>query len=283
MNALSELLDVLQLQRVGEARFRAFNLGEEGAVAFGGELVGQTIVAARTVLSNHDVKTVHTLFARSAIVGTFVDIEVEVMQSGRTFSSATVTTSQDGRLCNRALVLASSGEPDLIRHAAPSLVVDQPDGLQRSPGMPAWWDVRIVGGIDIHEAEQVLPPELFMWSRIAEAPDDPVIAQALIAYASDGFLIGTAMLPHAGIGQSMAHISISTTVMTHTLTFHEPFDASAWLLFALESPYAGRGRSYGRANVFTSDGRLVGSFVQDAMIRAFPQGDAPQSGQRARH
>ena len=86
------------------------------------------------------------------------------------------------------------------------------------------------------------------------------------------------MRPHPGVGQSMAHVSISTSVLTHTLTFHEPVDASQWHLLAHESPYAGRGRSYGRANIFTTDGRLVGSFVQDNMVRAFPDGQQPSGG-----
>ena len=65
----------------------------------------------------------------------------------------------------------------------------------------------------------------------------------------------------------MAHVSISTSVITHTLTFHEPFAAADWLLLSHHSPYAGRGRSYGQAEVFRTDGALVASYVQDAMIR----------------
>jgi acyl-CoA thioesterase II len=93
------------------------------------------------------------------------------------------------------------------------------------------------------------------------------LAQALLAYGTDGFLIGTAMLPHAGIGQNMAHRNIGTGVVSHTLTFHEEVPFGEWLLLAHESPYAGRGASYGTAQVFTQDGRLVASFVQENMIR----------------
>lgn len=94
------------------------------------------------------------------------------------------------------------------------------------------------------------------------------MAQALLAYASDGFLIATAMRPHAGIGQSMAHVSVATTVLTQTLTFHEPFTAGDWLLLDQHSTYAGRGRSHGVAEVFDAGGRLVAAFSQDNMIRA---------------
>jgi acyl-CoA thioesterase II len=95
-----------------------------------------------------------------------------------------------------------------------------------------------------------------------------VTQQELLAYATDGFLIGTAMRPHKGVGQAMAHLALSTGVISHTLTFHEPFSAGQWMLMANEVPYAGRGRTYGRAHVFTEDGRLIASFVQDGMVRA---------------
>jgi acyl-CoA thioesterase len=85
---------------------------------------------------------------------------------------------------------------------------------------------------------------------------------------SEGFLIGTAMRPHPGVGQAQAHVTLSTGVIGHTLTFHEPVDAGDWLLLSQRSPYAGRGRSYGRADVFDTSGALVASFVQDDMIRA---------------
>ena len=64
---------------------------------------------------------------------------------------------------------------------------------------------------------------------------------------------------------------------------HERFDASRWLLLAHEAPYAGRGRGYGRAHVFTEEGALVASFVQENMIRAFAHGHAPAAGQRSKH
>ena len=79
-----------------------------------------------------------------------------------------------------------------------------------------------------------------MWTRFAGAPDDPTIDQALLAFATDGFLIGTAMRPHAGVGQAQAHVTVTTGVVSHTLTFHEPFAAREWLLLSHHSPYAGR-------------------------------------------
>ena len=91
--------------------------------------------------------------------------------------------------------------------------------------------------------------------------------QAVLSWATDGYLIGTAMLPHAGYNEGHAHRTISTGVVSHTVNFHERFDASEWLLLAHESVWAGRGRTHGRCNVWTQDGRLVATFTQDNLVR----------------
>ena len=133
----------------------------------------------------------------------------------------------------------------------------------RAPGRSC-----IVGDVDINDPELVGPPELDAWVRFVGAPDDPATDQALVAYSTDGFLIGTAMRPHAGVGQAQAHRTLSTGVLSHTLTFHEPCPAAQWHLLQQRSSYAGHGRSYGRGDIFRGDGQLAASFVQDAMIRA---------------
>jgi acyl-CoA thioesterase II len=134
------------------------------------------------------------------------------------------------------------------------------------------WQTQVIGDVDIRDPDPIGPPELKVWTRWGGAPDDATTAQALLAFSTDGYLIGTAMRPHAGVGQALAHRTISTSVLSHTLTFHEPRSAEQWLLLAHYSPYAGRGRSYGRGDVFDRDGKLVASFVQDSMIRPMPEG-----------
>jgi acyl-CoA thioesterase-2 len=276
MADLGDLLQVLDLEPIGDGHFRARNFDTGfGGVVFGGQLLAQTIVAASTVDADKEIKSVHTVFARGGALDQPLDIEVEAMHVGRALASATVTVRQGERLCTRSLVLLSAVEPDLIRHGAEPPRAGAPDDAPRSGGSESFWEIRVVDGVDIADPEAVGPAELFVWSRFPGAESAGVTGQALLAYATDGFLIGTAMRPHAGVGQSMSHRTISTSVLSHTLTFHEPIVAASWHLLAHESPYAGRGRSYGRANVFTEDGRLVASFVQDNMVRAFPEGQQP--------
>lgn len=275
MAALTDLLQALDLEQVGESRYRAQNVAGGRGVIFGGQLLAQSIVAAMRDQPGKELKTIHTVFARGGAVDAPVDIDVDVMHSGRAFASATVTMRQGERLCTRSLVLLSAAEPDVIRHADPMPAVDPPERAVAMGDSASAWQVRIVGGVDISDPQAVGPAELNVWTRFHGAPDDLTTSQALLAYATDGFLIGTAMRPHAGIGQSLAHVTLSTGVISHTLTFHEPFAAADWMLLAHRSPYAGRGRTYGRADVFAQDGRLVASFVQDNMVRNLPEDQSP--------
>jgi acyl-CoA thioesterase II len=263
-------LSGLRLEPTGDHTYRADNIPIGGAVIFGGQLLAQTIVAAALHEPDKNVKTVHTVFARGGSVDAGVEISVDVMHSGRAFASNTVTISQSGRLITRSLVLLSAQEPDLIRHADPAPEVGTPEQAPPGTHSSGAWEVHVVDGVDIADPSAVGPPELNVWTRFVGAPDDQTTSQALLAFATDGFLIGTAMRPHEGVGQAQAHVTLSTGVVSHTLTFHEPFAASDWVLLAHHSPYAGRGRSYGRADAFTEEGQLIASLVQDNMIRATP-------------
>jgi acyl-CoA thioesterase II len=285
---VSQLPEAFRLEPDGDRRFRASSIGDPSVhdVVFGGQLLAQMLLASGSVSVGKDATSIHTIFARSATLTKPLEIEVEVMHDGRSLGSDMVTVRQGDRLCARGLVLRHAEEPDLIRHQPEMPKVDGPDQAPLStqamlvaPGT----ELRVVGGINTWDPEApVGPAELFVWVRLPGGLGDFTLTQALLAYATDGFLIATAMRPHEGIGQNMAHRSIATGVVSHTLTFHDHFDAGQWLLLAHEGTAAGRGRSYGRAHVFTEDGRAVASFVQESLIRdANPPGAAPTEQRRS--
>ena len=280
MSGLAGLLAVLDLTPT-DSGFTAGSLDEGREVVFGGQLLAQAVIAAGRAAPDKDLKSLHTVFARSARPDAPLDIELDPIHAGRSFASTTVSIRQDGRTCARSTALLHAPDEDLIRYEP-----DPPDAGRPEDWAPrsvnGIWDVRTVGDVDLAD-EGVGPPSLDVWVRFPGGPTDPVIGRALVAYASDGFLIGTAMRPHEGLGQAQAHVTMSTTVLSQTIVFHEPVDASRWLLLAQRSPYAGRGRSYGQGDVWSDDGRLLASFVQENMIRAFPADARPASGQPARH
>jgi acyl-CoA thioesterase-2 len=271
----SPILESLKLEQVGAGQFRGQSVpSETRPVVFGGQLMGQMIMAAAATVPGKNVKSLHAVFARAGTVSKPVDLDVDVMHSGRALASVSVTARQDDRLLSRGLLLLDAGEPDLIRHSLPMPQVAGPAGAVPQDWAEEGSQVRIVDGVDLMTPDATGEPELFVWTRFDAAPDDPAVHQSLVAWYTDPFLIAAALRPHSGVGQAMAHDTISTGVVTHTLSFHEPVKATGWLLLAQHSLYAGGGRTYGSGHIFTEDGRLVASFVQENLVRAFRDGPA---------
>ena len=103
------------------------------------------------------------------------------------------------------------------------------------------------------------------WFRTAAPlPDDPRIHRAVLAYASDMSLLGTCTLPH---GLSWITGNVMGVSLDHALWFHDDFRADEWLLYACDSPWAGRARGFNRGQIFTRDGRHVASVAQEGLIR----------------
>lgn len=268
MPTIDAFVDALTLEPVGTDHYRAANLDSGHGVVFGGQLLAQGVMAALAGQDGKAVKTIHTVFARGASPEAPLDVTVERIHAGRSVASSTVTISQGDTVCTRSLVLLSAEEPDLIRHAETPRSRTTPTDVAGAVRGEGAWEIGVVGDVDISDPELVGPAELDVWVRFAGAPDDPAIDQALVAYSTDGFLIGAAMRPHSGVGQAQAHRTLSTGVLSHTLTYHERCPAGQWHLLQQRSPYAGHGRSYGVGDIFRADGQLAASFVQDAMIRA---------------
>lgn len=264
------ILNSLVLEQTGESSYRGPSVPSEvRPVVFGGQLMGQMIVAATTHLPGKTVRSLHAIFARAGTVTQPVDLEVDVMHSGRALGSVSVTARQGDRLLSRGLLLLDAGEPDLIRHSEPKPAVAGPEETEKPKPWEEGAEVRIVDAVDLMTPDITGPPELYVWTRFSHAPEDQAVHQALLSWYTDPFLIASALRPHDGVGQAMAHDTISTGVITHTLSFHEPVDATKWNLLANRSIFAGHGRTYGMGQVFTSGGQQVASYVQDNLVRAF--------------
>jgi len=267
---LAELLEAFDLHPLGGGRFLAKSLDGRGRdVVDGSQILAQSIVAACKSVPGKSVKSAHMIFSRAASVNAPLELEADMLHAGRSFASVTVTARQQGKPCARGLLLLDADTPDLIRHQAAMPRVPGPDEAPPYDMGVSGRELRIVGGVYTGDPDAPAgPPELFAWLRYREAPPEPWLNQALVAHFTGHLSIATAMRPHAGIGQSMAHRTLSTGVLALTISFHEPVRADEWMLYAHESPHAGRGLSYARAQIFAADGRLLASFSQEGMIRA---------------
>jgi acyl-CoA thioesterase II len=266
--SVDDVLKVLDLEQAGEGRWQGGSVKAEGPVVFGGQLIGQAMVAVAAEVPGKKITSVHSTFARVGRTDQPITFEVDRFHDGRSMGSVTVTASQGERKLARSLFLLATAEDDLIKHASPlPAAAGTPETAHPQTQTMGGFEQRFVQDVDLFDVDAVGPAELDVWSRFDTARSEPVIGQALLVWASVSQFIGTAMRPHAGLGLARAHRDISTGVLSHYLRFHDEFSAGEWLLFALRSPYAGSGLAFGSAEVFTADGRLVASCVQESMIR----------------
>jgi acyl-CoA thioesterase/uncharacterized protein (DUF427 family) len=267
---LAEFLEAFDVYPLGAGRFLAQCLDGRGRnVVDGSQILAQSIVAACKSVPGKSVKSAHMIFSRAASVHAPLELEADVLHAGRSFASVTVTALQGGKPCARGLLLLDRDASDLVRHQAEMPKVTGPDEAPPCDMGITGRELRIVDGAYTGDPDAPLgPPELYAWLRYREAPAEPYLNQALVAHFTGHLSIATAMRPHAGLGEAMAHRTLSTGVLALTISFHDPVRADEWMLYAHESPFAGRGLAYGRAQIFARDGRLLASFSQEAMLRA---------------
>jgi acyl-CoA thioesterase len=283
MFELADLLSGLDLQDEGAGRFVAPNMDFYGKssggaassaisdVIAGGQLLAQALVAAKLLQPNKTAKSIHAVFARSGRVSQELELRVDTVQDGRTMGTVVVAFVQQDRPFATATVLTHAPDPDVIRHAKPIPQLAVPDASGAPTIARGPYEISPVEGTELAGPDDVGTAELPMWVRFPGGPYDEVTNQALLAFVTNFQMVGVAMRPHAGLSQELSHVRVSTGVLSHTVSFHEPFDATEWLLLDQDAPYAGRGRFFGHGDVFTTSGDLVASFVQDGLIRGLAE------------
>ncbi len=278
---MSKVPELLTLTELGDHRYEVFQPSEaaEGRdVVFSGQLLGQMIMASDLAANGEDgadrrgdhektVRSIHAVFARAGTYTKPIELEVDSMHAGRTWASDTVTATQDGRLLCRAIVLLNSHDPDLMRHdPAMPQGVRPPDQIEAVPGQAfPGAELRSVPGEPTFDG---IPVQM-AWHRFPDRLDSEAANQAVVSWATCGYIIGLAMRPHrdeVDIGQ--AHRTLSTGVIAHTMHFVDRIDASQWLLIVTEADKAANGRVYGSGSILAQDGSLVATFHQDAMAKA---------------
>ncbi|MDT0631289.1 acyl-CoA thioesterase [Rubrivirga litoralis] len=288
MTALDDLLDLLDLERIEDHIFRGRNRPLASPRVFGGQVLAQALVAAdRTVNggaggAGRPCHSLHAYFILPGDVQAPIVYEVETLRDGRSFSTRRVTAVQHGRPIFNASLSFHVAEPGLDHQDDLGRSVDGPDGLASERDLVESlgdrvpeplrtvltrdrpFDYRPVDPADPLRPDP-RPGTADMWLQATgPLPDDPAIHQALLAYASDWGLLGTALLPH---GRSVFDGSIQAASLDHAIWFHRPFRADGWLLYAIDSPTAAGARGFTRGAVYDAEGRLVASAVQEGLVR----------------
>ncbi len=279
LDAVVELLDLEQIE-VNIFRGRSPE-GERRQRVFGGQVAGQALVAAgRTVPADRPVHSLHAYFIRPGDPSVPLVYLVDQVRDGRSFTTRRVSAIQHGKTIFTLSASFHREEPG-VAHATPMPDVPAPESIAPTsvrmeklfgPNVHDFFhrnpiDIRHVGPLTF---EAVTDPELrsptnLVWLRAdGELSDDPLLHVCLMTYASDMTLLDSVLLAH---GLSWADGRTTGASLDHAMWFHRPFRADRWLLYSQESPIAGGARGLARGQVFTSDGELVVSVVQEGLIR----------------
>jgi acyl-CoA thioesterase-2 len=280
--ALDQVLDLLDLEQIEVDIFRGRSPeGERRQRVFGGQVAGQALVAAgRTVPEDRPVHSLHAYFIRPGDPTVPLIYLVERVRDGRSFTTRRVTTIQHGKTIFTLSASFHRDEPG-VEHADPMPDVPPPDAIATTaermeklfgPSVREWYDgnpidIRHIGPLSF-EAER--DPSLrttrnMVWLRVdGDLPDDPLLHVCLMTYASDMTLLDSVLLAH---GLSWADGRTTGASLDHAMWFHGPFRADRWLLYAQDSPVARGSRGLARGEVYTSDGHLVVSVVQEGLVR----------------
>jgi acyl-CoA thioesterase-2 len=271
---LERMIAIFDVEPLDPARFTAEGGDSDDGgggrrVVDGSQILAQSLVAAGKTFPGRTVRSAHAVFVSAADPAARLELTVTPVRSGRSFASATVTASQNGRTCATSIVLLDHPQPDVIRHdrwTGPPAA--GPEAAHPAVMPMRGRQLRIEGVREHNSPDEVGPPIVDAWLRYDIVPERDDLRRALLAHFTGHLSISTTMRAHPGIGTSQAHHTLSTAVMAIGLSFHDPVQWDGWIRYHHESSYAGAGMSYVRGQVLTEEGRLLASFTQDAMIRA---------------
>jgi uncharacterized protein (DUF427 family)/acyl-CoA thioesterase len=266
----SDLLTLIDAQPIGVNRFVVPGYHERTRnVVEGGQLLAQAIVAASKAIPDQRVTSAYMTFAKAASFDDPIDLTVDPLRRGRTFSTVAIRAEQNGVLVSPGMMLMDSGAPDTIRDVTKMPDIPGPDESEPFDMRVTGRDLRIVDGAYSSDPDRVGPPVIYAWVRFRDNPAEPYLRSALVAQATTHWTIAAAMRPHPGFGESHAHVTLSTGIMSVAFAFHDDAPLDEWFLYTNPAIWSGRGLAQGNGTVFSQDGRLIASYSAQAMIRNF--------------
>jgi len=283
-SAVQEVLDILDLEPLEVNLFRGRSPQSRWQRVFGGQVIGQALVAACRTVEDVAARPPHSLHAYFLLGGdpkVPIIYEVDRIRDGKSFTTRNVKAIQHGRAIFSMSVSFHLSEPGLT-HQVKMPEVPKPDELPSDEELKdRIYPLLPEPARRYYERERPIefrPVEFSrylgeksengrfdIWIRATgRLPDEPAIHQCVLAYASDMMLLDAALIPH---GRSVFSEDIMAASLDHALWFHRPFRADEWLLYAQDSPSLADSRGFSRGLIFASDGTLVASVAQEGLLR----------------
>lgn len=283
-SAVDSLLSILDLEPLERNLFRGRSPQVGWQRVFGGQVIGQALVAACRTVDGRSPHSLHAYFLLPGDPKVPIIYEVDRLRDGRSFATRRVLAIQHGAAI---FAMSASFQTDEkgFDHQIAMPDVPMPEELPSEqeikqsilPLMPepvrAYYakerpiELKPVE-FDRYATREKRQPSFNVWIRTTgRLPDDPAVHQAVLAYASDMTLLDSSLIAH---GRTVFERSIQAASLDHAFWFHRPFRADEWLLYAQDSPSATGGRGFSRGLIFNRQGELVASVAQEGLVRDRP-------------
>ncbi|WP_116125871.1 acyl-CoA thioesterase II [Lewinella sp. IMCC34183] len=282
MKQISELLTLLDLERLEVNLFRGESRTVGSARVFGGQVLAQSLAAAvQTVPEDRHVHSLHGYFVLPGDLDLPIVFEVDRIRDGGSFTTRAVKAIQNGMAIfhlTASFQLSQQG----FDHQTEAPDVLGPDELVSYEGMAKQFGDQLPENIrrmlsierplefrpvEFHNpfSREKYAPQRNVWFRTkGKMADDRPTHALVLAYASDYNLLTTALLPH---GRAADYRNLQMASLDHAMWFHRPFRADEWLLYSMDSPSTSGARGFTRGNIFDQEGKLVASVVQEGLLR----------------
>lgn len=281
---LQDLVDLLDLETIEKNIYRGPSRDLGGRSVFGGQVIGQALVAAGRTLEDQVPHSLHAYFLRPGDMALPIVYEVERVRDGRSFSTRRVHAIQHGQPI-LSMIASFQKEEGGLEHQAQMPDLPPPESLRSALDWAREWVAQEPTVSELArnsmlrelaiEHRPVQPwnplradtrePVQHIWFRAdGTLPDNPRLHQCVLAYASDFNFLSTALLPHA---KGWLRPDMVVASIDHALWFHRPVRVDDWLLYSMDSPSAQAARGFSRGSIFDRQGRLVASVAQESLMR----------------
>ncbi|HEY2531515.1 MAG TPA: acyl-CoA thioesterase II [Xanthobacteraceae bacterium] len=296
-SAIQDVIDILNLETLELNLFRGRSPQSRWQRVFGGQVIGQALVAACRTVDDVATRPPHSLHAYFLLGGdpkVPIIYEVDRIRDGRSFTTRRVVAIQHGHAIFSMSVSFHVDEEGLTHqfkmpevpkpNALPSeaeirerVLPLMPEPVRRYYERERPIELRPVE-YRRYLGEKVEDGHFHVWIRATgRLPDEPAIHQCVLAYASDMTLLDAALMAH---GRTVFNDDIMAASLDHALWFHRPFRADEWLLYVQDSPNLAGSRGFSRGSMFSSDGTLVASVAQEGLVRL--RRPSPRESEQAR-
>lgn len=279
--AVATLMETLDLEPLEVNLFRGRSPQVGWQRVFGGQVIGQSLVAATRTVEDRSVHSLHGYFIRPGDPDVPIIYEVDPYRDGRSFTTRRVVAIQHGKPIFSMAASFHVAE-DGLDHQFDMPDVPAPEDLPSEKELVARFSDAIpemirkywerdrpieLRPVALRNYLEPVPAEPFqhVWIRASDTlPDDDALHQCVLAYASDMTLLDTALIAH---GRTLFDRDLQLASLDHALWFHRTFRADEWLLYSQDSPSSSNALGLTRGSIFTRNGSLVASVAQEGLIR----------------